>query len=774
MEKKSSQGVKHSEFRSEDDLSKHALLYHQYPSAGKLEINATKPLNSQMDLSLAYSPGVGAPCMAISDDPANAVIYTARSNLVAVISNGSAVLGLGNIGPLASKPVMEGKAVLFKKFAGINVFDIEIDAQDVETMVATISALEPTFGGINLEDIKSPECFEVERILSEKMKIPVFHDDQHGTAITVAAAMLNGMKLVGKSFEEIKVVTLGAGAAALACLNLLVKMGVQRKNIWIHDLDGLVYKGRNRKIDQWKSVYCQDSGAKTFAETMEGADVFLGLSVAGALDPDVLKYMAKNPLIMPLANPIPEVMPDVVTKIRPDAMICTGRSDFANQVNNVLCFPYMFRGALDSCAVTINEEMKIAAVYAMAELARDVSNDVVSNNSSGDHPVFGRNYLIPSPFDPNLILRIAPAVARAAEETGVATCPIKDYDDYRDSLNKYAFPDRSLMRPIFLAAKKANLKRIVFSNGEDERVLRASQALCEKNIARPILIGSHSEISTAISRYSLKILVEKDFDIIDPNNNECLQEYVALYSSLNGQREISQEYARNVISSNTTVMASLVLKNAKADMCICGFDDHYENHLLDINKIIGKRSGINNYSAMSVLISHNRVMFFADTHVICNPSAQEIAEITEMAAQAIRSFGIIPRVSLFSNSSCRSHDMDSSLKINEALRIIRDTCSDLEIDGEETQGDISLSSILNNCIIPGMSFSEDANLLIFPNIDSANIALDIAKSITNGLCLGPILLGSDLPVRILPSCVSSGEIVDIVALSIAETISSNA
>ncbi|MBL0849091.1 MAG: hypothetical protein EU981_03300 [Candidatus Liberibacter ctenarytainae] len=439
MENKSSKDTKNLKFEIEDDLSKQALVYHQNPRAGKLEICATKPLNNLKDLSLAYSPGVADPCMAIYKDPSKAAIYTIRSNLVAVISNGSAVLGLGNIGPLAAKPVMEGKAVLFKKFAGINVFDIEIDAKDVKTMVSTIAALEPTFGGINLEDIKAPECFEVERILSQKMKIPVFHDDQHGTAITVAAAIMNGMELAGKSLNDIKIVALGAGAAALACLNLLVRMGVRRENIWVHDLEGLVYKGRPKKIDKWKSVFCQEGGKKPFSETMQDADVFLGLSAAGALDPLSLKYMAKNPLVMPLANPIPEVMPDVITQIRPDAMICTGRSDLDNQVNNVLCFPYIFRGALDCGASSINEEMKIAAVRSMAALVRSVPSDIVCQNScSGKTPVFGPNYLIPSPFDPNLIVYIASAVAKAAEETGVAACPIKDYDAYRDSLRRFA------------------------------------------------------------------------------------------------------------------------------------------------------------------------------------------------------------------------------------------------------------------------------------------------------------------------------------------------
>ncbi|MBA5724478.1 phosphate acyltransferase, partial [Candidatus Liberibacter sp.] len=566
----------YAKISAEDSLSENALSYHQYPCAGKLEIRATKPLSNQRDLTLAYSPGVAAPCLAIHEDPSKAAKYTARSNLIAVISNGSAVLGLGNIGPLASKPVMEGKAVLFKKFAGVDVFDVEIDAVDIETMVSTIESLEPTFGGINLEDIKAPECFEVERILSERMKIPVFHDDQHGTAITVAAAVLNGIELAGKSFSDIKVVTLGAGAAALACLNLLVKMGVRRENIWVHDLEGLVYKGRKKRMDKWKSAYSQDGGAKTLAETMEGADLFLGLSAAGALDPVLLKKMAKNPLVMSLANPIPEVMPEVVAKIRPDAMVCTGRSDFPNQVNNVLCFPYIFRGALDCGATAINEEMKMAAVRAMASLARDIPLDVVAlQDASGKSPVFGPNYLIPSPFDPNLILRIAPAVAKAAAETGVATRPIEDFEAYRDRLNRFAFRSGSLMNPIFAIARKSTFKRVIFSEGEDERVLRTAQVLVEENIARPILIGRPSVIETRLHSCGLKILPKNDFDIINPEDNVRSLEYVDLYFSLMGRKGITPEVAHTLVGNNPTVIGALALKRGEAEAIICGLKGHY-------------------------------------------------------------------------------------------------------------------------------------------------------------------------------------------------------
>ncbi|AHA27826.1 phosphate acyltransferase [Candidatus Liberibacter americanus] len=768
MRNKSSKKINHPELQLEEHLSVNALAYHQYPISGKLEINATKDLNNQRDLSFAYSPGVGFPCMAIHEDPDKASIYTIRSNLVAVISNGSAVLGLGNIGPLASKPVMEGKAVLFKKFAGINVFDIEIDAKDIETMVSTISSLEPTFGGINLEDIKSPECFEVERILSEKMDIPVFHDDQHGTAITVAAAILNGMELAKKSFSDIKIVTLGAGAAALACLNLLVKMGVKRENIWIHDLEGLVYKGRKKKVDKWKSAYAQDSGSKTLAETMENADVFLGLSVANALDPVVLKNMAKNPLIMPLANPIPEVMPDVVKKIRPDAMVCTGRSDFPNQVNNVLCFPYIFRGALDCGASDINEEMKIAVVRAMAKLARDVPHDVVIQNFSDKHPVFGPDYLIPSPFDPNLILHIAPAVAIAAEKTGVAKYPIKDYDAYRDSLKRFAFPISSLMNPVFEVAKKTACKRVLFCQGESERVLRAAQTLAKANIARPVLIGDPLKIQSAILSYALKIVAGKDFDIIDPHSEDSFQEFVDLYRSLNAAKGISMDFDHNIIRSNNILMGSLALRLVKADamISICEIDSQYESHLEYIDNIIGKRNDISNYSAMSILFTKNKTLFFADTHISLDPSAKEIAESIKMAAKALNPLGIVPRISLLSHLNCSSHDTDSYLKMCESLKIIRDMSTDLVIDSE-VQQDIDLSNMMSDDVMPNQAISNNANLLIFPNIDSANIALAIAKSIANGTFIGPVLLGAKLPAHILPSSVSAEGIVNMAALAVA-------
>ncbi len=638
-------------------LDEQALFFHRYPRPGKLEIQATKPLGNQRDLALAYSPGVAAPCLAIRDNPEQAADYTSRANLVAVISNGTAVLGLGNIGPLASKPVMEGKAVLFKKFAGIDVFDIEVDAPDVDQMVATVASLEPTFGGINLEDIKAPECFRIEKQLREKMKIPVFHDDQHGTAIIVAAAILNGLELAGKKIEEVKIVASGAGAAALACLNLLVTLGAKRENIWVHDLEGLVYEGRVELMDEWKAIYAQKSDTRTLAENIGGADVFLGLSAAGVLKPELLAQMADKPLIMALANPTPEIMPDLARAARPDAMICTGRSDFPNQVNNVLCFPYIFRGALDCGAETINEEMKMAAVRAIAALAREEPSDVAARAYSGETPVFGPDYLIPSPFDPRLILRIAPAVAKAAAESGVARRPITDFDVYLDHLNRFVFRSGFIMKPIFTAAKTAERKRVVFSEGEDERVLRAAQVLIEEGIAEPIIIGRPQVIETRLKRYGLRIRPLSDFEVINPEDDPRFREYVDLYLQLVGRRGVIPEAARTIVRTNTTVIGALALKRGEADALICGLEGRYEKHLRDVRQIIGKRPNVRDFSALSLLISQRGATFFTDTYVTFNPTAEEIAEATVLAAEEIKRFGITPRAALVSHSNFGSREI---------------------------------------------------------------------------------------------------------------------
>ncbi|KKZ85635.1 NADP-dependent malic enzyme [Rhizobium phaseoli] len=749
------------------DLDEQALFFHRYPRPGKLEIQATKPLGNQRDLALAYSPGVAAPCLAIRDNPETAADYTSRANLVAVISNGTAVLGLGNIGPLASKPVMEGKAVLFKKFAGIDVFDIEIDAASVDQMVSTVSSLEPTFGGINLEDIKAPECFEVERRLREKMKIPVFHDDQHGTAIIVAAAILNGLELAGKSIENVKIVASGAGAAALACLNLLVTLGAKRENIWVHDLEGLVYEGRTELMDEWKAVYAQKSDTRTLAENIGGADVFLGLSAAGVLKPELLAQMADKPLIMALANPTPEIMPDLARTARPDAMICTGRSDFANQVNNVLCFPYIFRGALDCGAETINEEMKMAAVRAIAALAREEPSDVAARAYSGETPVFGPDYLIPSPFDPRLILRIAPAVAKAAEQSGVARRPIQDFDAYFDQLNRFVFRSGFVMKPIFTAAKAAERKRVIFSEGEDERVLRAAQVLLEEGLAKPILIGRPQVIETRLKRYGLRIRPLQDFEVINPEDDPRFREYVDLYFSLVGRRGVIPEAARTIVRTNTTVIGALALRRGEADALICGLEGRYEKHLRDVRQIIGKRPNVRDFSALSLMISQRGATFFTDTYVTFNPSAEEIAEATVMAAEEIRRFGITPRAALVSHSNFGSRESESATKMRNALQLVRDAAPDLEVDGE-MHGESAITEALRKRVMPHTTLHDEANLLVFPNLDAANITLGVVKSMTDGLHVGPILLGAAMPAHILAPSVTSRGVVNMAALAVVE------
>ena len=749
------------------DLDENALFFHKYPRPGKLEIQATKPLGNQRDLALAYSPGVAAPCLAIKDDPDMAADYTARSNLVAVVSNGSAVLGLGNIGPLASKPVMEGKAVLFKKFAGIDVFDIEIDAPEIDRMVSVVSALEPTFGGINLEDIKAPECFVVERQLREQMNIPVFHDDQHGTAIIVSAAIMNGLGLAGKKLEEVKIVTSGAGAAALACLNLLVSLGAKRENIWVHDIEGLVYDGREVLMDEWKSIYAQKSDKRKLEESIGGADVFLGLSAAGVLKPELLASMAEKPLIMALANPNPEIMPDLAREARPDAMICTGRSDFPNQVNNVLCFPYIFRGALDCVARTINEEMKIAAVKAIADLAKEEVSDVAARAYSGDTPNFGPDYLIPSPFDPRLILRIAPAVAKAAAETGVAKRPIEDMEAYIDRLNRFVFRSGLIMKPVFTAAKTASRKRVIFAEGEDERVLRAAQVLIEENIAEPILIGRPSIIANRLDRFGLKIRPQTDFEVVNPEDDPRFRSYVDDYFGLVGRKGVIPEAARTIVRTNSTVIAALALRRNEADAMICGLEGRYQKHLRDVSQIIGKAPGVIEYAALSLLIGQRGATFLVDTSVCFDPSAEQIAAVTEMAAREIRRFGIVPRAALLSHSNFGSRDSESSEKMRRAAALIKERDPDLEADGE-MHGDSALSEILRRRVMPDTTLTGEANLLVFPNLDAANITLGVVKTMTEALHVGPILLGSAMPAHILSPSVTSRGVVNMATLAVVE------
>jgi malate dehydrogenase (oxaloacetate-decarboxylating)(NADP+) len=749
------------------DIDQQALFFHRYPRPGKLEINPTKPLGNQRDLALAYSPGVAAPCLAIRDDPNTAADYTARANLVAVVSNGTAVLGLGNIGPLASKPVMEGKAVLFKKFAGIDVFDIEIDAPTVDEMVNVVSALEPTFGGINLEDIKAPECFEVERQLREKMDIPVFHDDQHGTAIIVAAAVLNGLELAGKALGDAKIVASGAGAAALACLNQLVVLGAKVENIWVHDIEGLVYTGREVLMDEWKAIYAQDSDKRQLSETIDGADVFLGLSAAGVLKPELLARMAERPLIMALANPTPEIMPEEARAARPDAMICTGRSDFPNQVNNVLCFPYIFRGALDCGARTINEEMKMAAVRAIAALAREEVSDVAARAYSGDTPSFGPNYLIPSPFDQRLILRIAPAVARAAAETGVATRPITDFDAYLDQLNRFVWRSGFIMKPIFAAAKNAQKKRVIFAEGEDERVLRAAQVLLEEEIAKPILIGRPQIIEARLKRYGLRVRPDVDFEVVNPEDDPRYRDYVDDYFRIVGRRGVIPEAARTIVRTNQTVIGALAVRRDEADALICGVEGRYAKHLRDVSQIIGKKDGVLDFSALSLLISQRGATFFTDTYVTMNPTAEEVAQMTIMAAQEIRRFGITPRAALVSHSNFGSRDSDSAFKMRKAMEIVREMEPDLEADGE-MHGDSAISEVLRQRVMPDSTLTGEANLLVFPNLDAANITLGVVKTMTDSLHVGPILLGAAMPAHILSPSVTSRGVVNMAALAVVE------
>ncbi|MTH96291.1 NADP-dependent malic enzyme [Roseibium sp. RKSG952] len=751
---------------SGSDLTEAALFFHEHPRPGKLEIQPTKPLGNQRDLALAYSPGVAAPCEEIARDPSKAADYTARGNLVAVISNGTAVLGLGAIGPLASKPVMEGKAVLFKKFAGIDVFDIEVDERDVDRFVDAVAVLEPTFGGINLEDIKAPECFMIEAKLRERMNIPVFHDDQHGTAIIVGAAVRNGLDLAGKKLEDARIVASGAGAAALACLNMLVSLGAKRENIWITDIEGVVYEGRDTLMDEWKARFAQKTDKRTLDEVIDGADVFLGLSAGGVLKPDMVKKMAYGPLILALANPTPEIMPEEARAIRPDVVMCTGRSDYPNQVNNVLCFPYIFRGALDVGATTINEEMKRAAVEAIAGLAREEPSDVAAKAYGGKTETFGPHYLIPSPFDQRLILRIAPAVAKAAMDTGVATRPITDFDAYMDRLNRFVFRSGLIMKPIIEAAAK-DPKRIIYAEGEDERVLRAAQVLIEDNIAKPILVGRPDVLESRCERFGLKIRPGKDFEFVNPQDDPRYREYVDEYFACVGRKGVPVNAARTVVRTNATVISALAVRRGEADAAICGLEGRFSKHLRDIRQIIGMRPGARDLSALSLLINSRGAMFLTDTFVSEDPSAGELAEMADLAAQEIHRFGIEPKAALLSLSNFGSRETASSRKMREALHMLWDRCPDLEVDGE-MHGDSALSEMLREQVMPGSRLKGEANLLLFPNLDSANIALNLLKVATRALHVGPILLGTARPAHILTPSVTSRGVVNMSALACVE------
>ncbi len=749
-----------------DDLRAGSMVYHRFPRPGKLEIQATKPLGNQRDLALAYSPGVAAPCEAIAADPELAAELTSRQNLVAVISNGTAVLGLGNIGPLASKPVMEGKAVLFKKFAGIDVFDIEVAENNVDRFVDVVAALEPTFGGINLEDIKAPECFEIEAKLREKMDIPVFHDDQHGTAIIVGAAVLNAVDLAGKAMETIKIVASGAGAAALACLNLLVSLGVKRENIWISDLEGVVYRGRVALMDPWKSIFAQETDKRTLAEIIEGADVFLGLSAGGVLKPEMVAKMAPKPLILALANPNPEIMPEAARAVRPDAMMCTGRSDYPNQVNNVLCFPYIFRGALDVGARTINEEMKLAAVASIARLAREAPSDVAAKAYGGEVSTFGAESLIPSPFDPRLILRIAPAVAKAAIASGVARRPITDFKAYEERLSGFVFRSGFIMKPIFEQAKVAP-KRVIYSDGEDERVLRAAQIAIEEGFSIPILIGRPNVIETRCERYGLTIRPGKNVAVINPDDDPRYRDYVATLIELVGRKGVTPDAAKTLIRTNSTVIAAIAVMRGDADAMIAGLEGRFNSKLRNIRDIIGLKPGVRDLSAMTLMITSKGHYFLADTHVKHDPDADDIADIALLCAGHVERFGIAPKIALLSHSDFGDSDAASAVKMRRALDIIRTRAPHLHVDGE-MQGDTALVQAIRAKRLPDCKLDGDANILIMPNLDAANIAQQLIKVLADALPVGPILLGTAKPAHVLTTSVTARGVVNMTALAVVE------
>ncbi|MCR2746291.1 NADP-dependent malic enzyme [Limnobacter sp. YS8-69] len=750
-----------------------ALEYHEFPKPGKLQISATKSLVNQRDLALAYSPGVAAACEEIEADPLNAVRYTAKANLVGVVTNGTAVLGLGNIGPLAAKPVMEGKAVLFKKFAGIDVFDIEINENDPDKLIEIIASLEPTFGGINLEDIKAPDCFKVERALRSRMNIPVFHDDQHGTAIVVGAAILNGLEVIGKKLDEVKFVVSGAGAAALACLELLVELGLPRKNVWVTDIDGVVYKGRTTNMDPDKDLFAQDTESRVLADVIKDADVFLGLSAGGVLKQDMVRTMAAKPLILALANPTPEILPEQVKEVRDDAIMCTGRTDYPNQVNNVLCFPFIFRGALDVGATTITKEMEIAAVRAVAELARKEQSDVVASAYRTQNLSFGPEYLIPKPFDPRLIVHIAPAVAKAAMESGVATRPIADLEAYKDQLQQFVYHSGTFMKPIFAVAKRCvaetpETSRIVFAEGEDERVMRAVQVVVDEAIAKPIMIGRPAVIERRLERFGLRIKPGVDFELINPEYDVRYKEYWRMYHDLTKRKGVTEAYAKIEMRRRNTLIGSMMIKNGNADGMICGTFGTHSLHLHYVNQVLGLRAGCNTYGAMNGLMLTNRQVFLVDTHVNYDPTAEQIAEITLMAAEEMLRLGVQPKAALLSHSNFGSSNQPSAVKMREALQILRDIAPWLEVDGE-MHGDCAIDEEVRNSIFSGSTLTGEANLLVCPNIDAANIAYNLLKSAAgNGIAVGPILLGSDKPVHILTASATVRRIVNMTALAVLD------
>ncbi len=747
-------------------LNEEALEYHRSPTPGKLAVVATKPLANQHDLSLAYSPGVAAASLEIARDPKTASELTARGNLVAVITNGTAVLGLGNIGPLAAKPVMEGKANLFKKFAGIDVFDIEINETDPQKFIDIVASLEPTFGGINLEDIKSPECFEIETKLKERMKIPVMHDDQHGTAIIVGAAVVNALKIVKKDMNKLKLVCSGAGAAALSCLDLLCKLGLQKENIFVCDIGGVIYEGRVEHTNQHNVRYARKTDARTMDDVIAGADIFLGLSAPGVLKPEMVKKMGDHPLIFALANPNPEITPEDALAVRPDAILATGRTDYPNQVNNVLCFPYLFRGALDVGATAINDEMKMACVHALARLVEEGSDEAVIQAYGPQDLIFGPDYLIPKPFDPRLLVELAPAVARAAMETGVATRPIKDFEEYRRHLNEFVFRSGSVMKPVFDRAK-SDPKRVVYAEGESYRVLRAVQAALDEGIVKPILIGRRSVVETRIERLSLRMRLEEDCQLVDPERDDRYREYWMQYHHIMRRRGVSRNEARVVVRTNTTVIGALMVRRGEADAMICGARGRYVEHLSPIFQIIGLRPGVDRGAALGMMILPKGTIFICDPFVNASPTPEQIAGYTVLAAETIRRFGIEPRAALLSHSNFGSSQTESARIMREAVTLIRARAPNLQVDGE-MHADAALAESLREPLIGEGPLKGAANLLIMPSLEAANIAYNLLKVLADGFAIGPMLLGVRLPCHVVQETINARGITDMTALAVVE------
>jgi malate dehydrogenase (oxaloacetate-decarboxylating)(NADP+) len=754
----------------EFNLRKAALDYHEADPPGKIAITSTKPVANQADLGLAYSPGVAHACEAIVADPASVSRYTARGNLVGVITNGTAVLGLGNIGPLASKPVMEGKAVLFKKFAGIDVYDIEVAEEGVDAFVEAVARLEPTFGGINLEDIKAPECFEIEERLKARMKIPVFHDDQHGTAIVVAAGILNGLKVVGKDISTVRLVTSGGGAAALACLKLLVNLGLKRENITVTDVKGVVFRGRNELMNPHLEPFAQETKARTLAEVLPGADIFLGLSAGRIVSREMVASMAPKPLVFALANPTPEIMPEDVKAVRPDAIVASGRTDYPNQINNVLCFPFIFRGALDVGATTINEEMKTAAVIALAGIAESEASDIVLAAYDAQTFVFGPDYILPKPFDPRLIIEIAPAVAKAAMDSGVATRPITNFDAYKEKLNGFVYRSGFVMKPIFDAAKRASAEkpiRLVFAEGDHPYVLQCAQQLITERMARPILVGQREAILGMLPHLSLRIRPERDFDIVDPEQDPRIPELAEEYHRLVERRGVSPSHARRIVRNGSTVLAGLLLRRGDADAMICGAVGRYLTQLRHVSEVIGKLGGVRGFAALSAMILPTGPVFMADTYVTYDPGAEQLAEITLLAVEEVRRFGLEPRVALLSHSNFGSEDTPSARKMREVLTILKDWAPALEVEGE-MHSDAALSPFIREEIFPNSRFSGPANLLIMPGLDAANIAFNMLKVVSGSVAVGPILLGAARPVHIVTPSVTVRGLLNMAAIAVVD------